>query len=116
MPVEAPQGFGNVTWPALTEDELNYMWIHIDDVEPRINYRQKEMAFWREYMSYIVDVEILNKGNLAQVKMGIHLLLMSSVVFSAPVNSPKSKAGLDSQKLLEAMEKMSFGAFDFDEY
>ena len=67
-------------------------------------------------MSYIVDVEILNKGNLVQVKMGIHLLLMNSVVFSAPVNSPKSKAGLDSQKLLEAMEKMSFGAFDFDEY
>ena len=65
-PVEAPQGFGPVTWPALTEDELNYFWIHIDDVEPRINYRQKEMAFWREYMSYLIDVEIYNEelGNI----------------------------------------------------
>ena len=58
-PVEAPLGHGPVTWSALTEDELNYMWIHIDDVENRINYRQKEMAFVRDYMSYIVDREIL---------------------------------------------------------
>ena len=57
--MEAPLGHGPVTWSALTEDELNYMWIHIDDVENRINYRQKEMAFVRDYMSYIVDREIL---------------------------------------------------------
>ena len=60
-PVEAPLGYGPVTWPALTEDELNYMWIHLDDVEPRINYRQKEMAFFRDYMSYVVDRELYHE-------------------------------------------------------
>ena len=58
-PVEAPLGHGPITWPALTEDELNFIWIHLDDVETRINYRQKEAAFWREYMSYVVDRELL---------------------------------------------------------
>ena len=42
----------------MTNDELNILWIHRDDVEPRINYKQKEAAFWREYMSYIADREI----------------------------------------------------------
>ena len=53
--MEAPLGHGPVTWSPLTEDELNYIWIHIDDVENRVNYRQKEMAFFRDYISYIID-------------------------------------------------------------
>ena len=62
QPVDAPLGHGPISWPALTADELNFLWIHRDDVEARINYRQKEAAFWREYMVYVVDRDLYATG------------------------------------------------------
>ena len=74
--MEAPQGYGPVTWPALTENELNYMWFHLDEVEPRINYRQKEMAFFRDYMSYIVQREILMDGKDCALMLVLPLFIV----------------------------------------
>ena len=65
--MEGPLDHGPVSWPALTEDELNYIWIHIDDVEPRINYRQKEMAFFREYIAYIIERDILASSDSGKI-------------------------------------------------
>ena len=59
-PVEGP--LGPVTWSPLTKDELNYIWIHNDDIETRMNYRQSDSAFFTEYLSYVVDRD-LYKGD-----------------------------------------------------
>ena len=68
-PVEGPIGHGPVTWPALTPDELNILWIHRDEIEPRINYRQRYAAFWREYISYVVDKVMYSEGHVEREYM-----------------------------------------------
>ena len=133
-PVDAPQGYGPITWPQLTENELNYMWIHLDDVEPRINFRQKEMAFWREYMSYIVDVEIMAADGMSLRACIVNSHFCIAIMLIALLycldlfdldseakqsrkrmgSSETSRDRMDSSQFLKAMEKTQFGAFNFN--
>ena len=54
-PVPSPGAAPDVMWPTFTPDELNYLWMGKggDDVETKLNYRQKHYAFHQYYLPYL---------------------------------------------------------------
>ena len=56
-PVEAPEGNDPTSWLKFDTEDYNYLetdW----DIELKQEYRQRDLTFWREYLSYIVDKPI----------------------------------------------------------
>ena len=48
-----PEDGAKVIWPPLTRDNLTYTLLsRVPEV--KVNYRQKDYAFWTEYLNYIV--------------------------------------------------------------
>ena len=62
-PVERPFGAGPITWDAFGS-ELNYISMYRDVAMER-EYRQKNHAFWTEYMTYVSKIDPIpdTRGN-----------------------------------------------------
>jgi carboxylesterase type B len=54
--ITPPKGSEPVTWETYTNDEMNYFVIDNEvGAENRLNYRQKDFAFWREHLRCMVS-------------------------------------------------------------
>ena len=52
-PVPVPGGRPAITWEAYTQDTYNYLHIGNNEVKMEENRRERNNAFWREYMTYV---------------------------------------------------------------
>ncbi len=52
--MDAPNDLGPVTWEPFVFDDMNYLYINNESVVVGKEYRQKDYAFWTEYIAYII--------------------------------------------------------------